>query len=697
LPGFWRGVYKEAFDTDRPHSHPWEMLGFTIKPKWWDSMYGSAPYTSNNSILWKDLEKGIIREPNKSLRVVKQYARPGLAGFIPVDDQGRLKNPISANYARNSFFKNLKKQFKFGDHAPVETAWRQSSEYPFSLIRSILLNRPADFLGKAYDASRIIKNRAGQYVYFNTLKHIKLDEIVFPNTVQDDVRIITSGLINFVYNLIGSNVVKVYDDFKNDFSNIQNQLGFKLGGFTDKQKIKLILESKSPANLENSSIFIPEENYQIFLNTSSPVEFVTYSGVIIEKATDGYIVKGYDDDEPFFKYFSPVVSSNDTAITAGGIPESSVEWRANSSYQKGQIVLYNFDYYRVVDNFTSSGGFSADKMAKLSQLPIEGGKTAKIRKNVNKQIIETLNYGTKITDPQIVIDFLIGYQAYLIDKGFKFEYYNSEDEILEDFRQSAKEFLYWTTQGWAEGALITLSPAAYQLDFKQDYVVVDDIYDEFYPYSILDENGNSLNRKFNNILRDKNSFSLTVKNTDNGIYNIKLPLVQKEHVVLIDNKTIFDDVIYQPYTGFRQERLKVVGYRSDDWTGSLNIPGFIYDAAEITEWQPWKDYKIGSLVKYKEFYYTAVFNIPGNRDFEFRFWSRLSKKPESELMTNFDYRINQFADFYDLDSEGFDEELQKMAQHLIGYQKRDYLSNIIVDETSQYKFYQGFIQEKVLK
>ena len=63
-------------------------------------------------------------------------------------------------------------------------------------------------------------------------------------------------------------------------------------------------------------------------------------------------------------------------------------------------------------------------------------------------------------------------------------------------------------------------------------------------------------------------------------------------------------------------------------------------------------------------------------------------------MPNLDYRVNQFADFYDLDTDNFDAEQQKMAQHLTGYQKRQYLENIINDDVSQYKFYQGMIADK---
>ena len=50
LPGYWRAVYKFAYDTDTPHLTPWQMLGFTEEPTWWQSVYGPAPYTRDNLI-----------------------------------------------------------------------------------------------------------------------------------------------------------------------------------------------------------------------------------------------------------------------------------------------------------------------------------------------------------------------------------------------------------------------------------------------------------------------------------------------------------------------------------------------------------------------------------------------------------------------------------------------------------------------
>ena len=54
---------KHYYDTDRPHTHPWEMIGYSVKPTWWEDIYGPAPYTSGNTILWEDHD-GKCYDPN---------------------------------------------------------------------------------------------------------------------------------------------------------------------------------------------------------------------------------------------------------------------------------------------------------------------------------------------------------------------------------------------------------------------------------------------------------------------------------------------------------------------------------------------------------------------------------------------------------------------------------------------------------
>ena len=693
LPGFWRGVFKQAYDTDRPHTHPWEMLGFASMPTWWETQYGPAPYTSDNLVLWQDLEEGIIREPGKVVVRNKKFIRPGLTSHIPVNEYGQLLSPLESSYARNfSFIVSKKIPFAFGDEAPTETAWRRSSEYPFALLTALVLLRPAQVMGLAFDRSRIQRDVAGNLSYTETNKRIKLNDLVFPNTKINSTYYTTAGLVNYISEYMKSNVSSNYSDYINNLTTITNNIGFKLGGYAEKEKLKLVLDSRTPLNKGN--VFVPDENYNLILRSSSPLEVVSYSGVIIEKTSIGYKITGYDNEDPFFKY-NPVKRINsDPSVNVGGISESFISWAEDSNYVAGKIVKYEQVYYRVNTNHKSGNSFDPIYYSKLAELPVVGGVSAIFSKKFYDQV-EILHYNTILKTIQDVVDFLLGYENYLINLGFTFDYVNVETEALENFRLVSKEFMFWTTQNWAVGSLIRLSPAANQLTFNKQYYVVDNVFDSFYDYSILRADGSKLNNSFVNVFRDNlNVFSLKPINTDDGIYFIKLPLLQKEHAVIIDNETVFNDTIYAPTTGYRQERLKVVGYRVDGWNGSLNIPGFVYDQSLVTEWKSWKDYSIGDIVKYKEFYYSARFKHTGKETFDSTDWYVLSEKPTSSLKPNFDYRANQFADFYDLDSDNFDSEQQRLAQHLIGYQKRQYLENIINDDVSQYKFYQGMIQDK---
>ena len=693
MPGWWRGVYKHLFDTDRPHTHPWEMLGFSIKPDWWNEKYGPAPYTSENKLLWEDIEKGIIRKPNTVFQINKKYARPGLSKFLPVDSDGNLLSPSDANVAQKYNSLDIVNPFEFGDYAPIELAWRKSSDYPFALITSMSINNPTRLFATGFDRSRQVRNSLGQVVYSATGHHIRLEDLVFPNTADDDTEVLTSGVVNYIAGYMASSVTASFKNYNTNLKSIKNYLGFKLGGFTDKDKFKLILDSRTPLNQGN--VFVPEESYQIFLNTSSPLRTVNYSGVMVEKRASGYIVRGYDKEAPVFKYYQPLKTQKDPLINVGGVSEPYAEWESQQTYIEGKNVEYNGIYYKVIETHTTTTSFDATKYAKLPKLPTVGGRSATFSDRFAEYREEELTYGTLIKTVQEVVDFLLGYGAWLEAQGFKFEYYDGEEKIMSDWTTSAREFLFWTTQNWNEGALIAFSPAADEVNFTTEYSIVDNVFDNFYGYSILKADGKKLVEEFTRVNRSNpNNFALRPNETADGVYAIQVPVIQKEHVILLNNNTVFGDVIYQPPTGYRQERIRVLGYKTTEWDGSLNIPGFVYDSAKVTEWQAWKDYSIGDLVKYKEFYYTAKNKISGSDKFINKDWSRLAEKPESGLVTNFDYKVNQFADFYDLDTDNFDVDQQQLAQHLIGYQKRKYLENIVNDDVSQYKFYQGMIAEK---
>jgi len=756
LPGYWRGVYMYFYDTDRPHTCPWEMQGFTVKPDWWDTVYGNAPYTSENKIMWDAIEAGIINDP-MNLRTDLFYARPGLKDYIPVDSDGALLSPLASNLATNFSLLNALGQYSFGDIAPVENVWRRSSEFPFSIISTLCLLRGSEYIAKMWDRFRVKRNIIGQIYWEPTDTRIQLSNLVFPESVVNDsitAGSFTCGLVNIIEDYVFTQRYSNLETYHDRIKNLNFKLSYRIGGFTSKEQINVLLDSRSPS--ASGTFFLPLENYKIFYNVSAPIATVSYSGVIIEKlgadypqwiskkrykrntlvifqgdiyvcmqehisnsetnlnsvqqfqadsfywlkqkvAVSGYRVKGYDKEHNYFSVVLPLSTATDPSINVGGVSESFLIWTSGVFYPKGVLVKNDEKYFRSLIGHTSSDFFTQDiaKWTSISKVPIEGGvtviKRTRFRDNPTK-----VPYNTIFKDVQSVVDFLLGYQKALEDMGFLFDEYNTDLDAPMNWLTSAKEFMFWSLQKWASGAIITLSPSANLVKFRSKIIAsVDNFYEDSYDYSIFKADGSPLRPELNSITRTGNSFIMTpVTQTNDGIYHVRTNLVYKEHILVLDNVSIFNDIIYDIVPGYRQGRVKLNGFKTGSWDGGFTSPGFVYDNATITDWVQYSDYSLGDMVTYQGYYFTAIKNIMGKDSFDYTDWKQLSKPPKPGLIPNFDYKVEQFRDFYSLEASNFNYDQQKLARHYIGFQERQYLSDIIVDNVSQYKFYQGFIKEK---
>jgi hypothetical protein len=742
-PAYWRGIYTWMYNTDRPHLCPWEMLGFTIEPNWWQDTYGPAPYTCNNIILWTDISKGIVKQPGVPPTVLSQYIKPWLLAHLPVDESGVLISPLQSDVVSGIITPSTNNDFVFGDNSPVEAAWRRSSHYPFSILITSMLLTPSKTFGLVLDRSRIVRDLTGQLVYKETNRRIRPSDIVLPNISTSSTRVQTAGIINYIVNYILSDSLKSYTSYKYDLLNLSAKLSYRIGAFSSKEKFNLLLDSKTP--LSSGSIFVPQEDYDIVLNSSSPLKKITYSGILVTKLSDGYELKGYSLTQPYFNYYNHVQSGN--PLNVGGISEGFSQWTANQQYAAGTIVKYNNVYYRVQVTHTDTGTFKASYFQALKSIPIIGGRTVISRKLWDRSESIRIPYGTKFDTIQEVYDVIIGYGEWLKDQGFVFDDYNPNLDAIANWETSGKEFLFWTTQNWSSGqdkwaewtpgtpivfdsilryngdyykaiitapgsaifdqedfikleglstvgsSVISLSPSAGKLTFNTKLCVIDDIRNAFNGYEIFKVDGTPLNSDFLQSYRKENYVTYSPQSND-GIYCATFYLVQKEQVVLLKNTTMFNDTIYNPPSGYKQDRIKVSGYVSENWYGGFDIPGFIFDQAIVDSWAAWKDYALGDIVKYKDFYYSAIHFLSGTEVFNISDWVKLDKQPKAQLLPNWNYKANQFTDFYNLDSDNFDINQQKVAQHLIGYQKRQYLENIIQDDVSEFKFYQGMIREK---
>lgn len=690
LPGYWRGVYQWAFDTDRPHRCPWEMLGFSEKPTWWDVQYGTAPYTSGNLLLWEDLEAGIIRQGPRA-GTYDRYKRPGLINYIPVDLEGRLVNPLDSGFAGNFVLINNRGPFKLGDIGPVEYAWRSSSEWPFAVAIALCLMKPFEFITNSFDRSRVKINKLSQTVDIDTGLFTTLNDLMIPRPGVD----LAAGLVMYLVSYSQSRGISL-DIVESKIKGLDVNLSTRLSGFVDKAQQKYLLDSKNPKST-SGSVYVPTENYDIIFNVSSPISTISYSGVIIEKNDTGWYVTGYDDIHPYFNTFEAQSSQSDPLLSIGGISENFVEWSAGKDFSNGIIAKYNNTYYRSLSthqDLDATGLANSTLWKKLPKLPLVGAVEAFKRRSFNNFEITKVGYGTNFTTIQGVVDFLLGYEAYLKSQGFLFENYDPENQVSQDWTTSCKEFMFWTKHNWAVGSIISLSPSSLKLDIQTPVGVADNLLDGFYDYQVLKSDGKPLQPQYINVNREFQEVTIETTNTTDGIYFLRLYYVLKEHVAVFDDKTVFNDVIYDKATGYRQQRIKSQGFRTTDWYGDYTSPGFLFDNVDIAVWEPFVDYKLGDIVAYKSYYWTSMQNQMGQEEFDYTMWTKLDSLPEKQLVSNFDYKINQFDDYFNVSSEGIGNTQRDLARHTVGYQTRDYLQNLAQDPITQFQLYQGFIREK---
>lgn len=635
LPGYWRGIYKYYYDTDRPHTHPWEMLGHTIKPTWWDTHYSWTDPVKRQSLIIS-CTQGLVSNPVQAI-TNPVYARPGFSQAVPVDTAGNLISPVRL-VVRDYDSAMFSRSWSIGDHGPAETAWRRSSEYPYAIQRAMALLKPARYFAIAADISRLIKTDINglQYVHKSTAKRYGTQAITINGELKNNQTTRASGYINWIHGFLSGLGLDATSMIRSSLDNIKINLVHRLAGFTDKKFIDVLADQGSPTSI-NDTVVIPNENYQLYMSAGTPVRKATYSGVIVEKTSGGWTVTGYDLAYPYFTVIPSAATGSSHTIDVLG----------------NRVTV--FSDYR------------------------------------NEKLI--VPYGFEFTSIQQVGDFLISYQRYLISQGFQFNYYDPILAVARDWELSIREFLTWTTQGWGEGTILILSPVADVLNFYSTNTAVDGIYNRSYNSQILGPNFNIIPNTEFTVLRDNKVTKVTTI-SGQTIAFAQFNLVQYESILIFDNTTVFNDVLYLPNLGNRQYKLKIVGSITDGWDGDLTPPGFVYQSGQVDAWKVNTDYRKGDVVKYKGKNYTAVQNITANATFNYNYWVELDSIYDAELIQNFAHDAAQFESFYDVDNLPIDENFARFAMSLIGYRSRSYLEDLGMNMITQTKFYQGYIKEK---
>lgn len=633
----WRGLYRYYYDTDAPHLRPWEMIGFTEQPYWWEYQYGPAPYTSGNEVLWKDLEAGrIVFGDNAGIDT--RFARPGLSTILPVDGNGELLSPMEA-VSKDINELDVTGFFRFGDGGPVETAWRQSSEYPFVLQIAIAIMKPTEYFGYNIDTNKQVLSLEDGQIIFSDTNIRSLSNQLVQNEIDSDGKVYrVNSYTTWISEYCKSRGLDVTKTLGEKIRRLESKLGYKVGGYTDKKYLKVITDQYTPAS-NNPGVIIPDDDFEIVLNKSAPVYNLTYSGVIITKTADGYAVSGYDDNKPYFSIEASSFNNNKSYIKVGNL--------AVTKYYDGTGEIYRVPY--------GTEFFSNDQLA----------------------------------------DFLISYGRYLTRQGFQFtDKLDADASWYLDWDLAVREFLFYVQQGWDVDIALSVSPVGSKINYTSPFGTVDALSNRPLSTRILDEDFKIVRTSDYTVTRHARDFNAKV-DSDRGIYLLDLDVVEYEHVLIFNNKTRFNDIIYDPIIGDRQHRLRLQGFKTGDWDGTYSAAGFIINEDNVEDWRPGVNYSKGEIVTFKGDYFTAGEKIAAASDFTFEAWIKTEySSVKKGLLPNLANRAGLSKNFYNVNEVNLEQDAQKLGKNLIGFEARSYMEDIGISDTSQFKFYQGMISQK---
>ena len=538
--------------------------------------------------------------------------------------------------------------WRFGDGAPVENAWKYSSDYPFAVVEGLMLSKPGKFATVFADPTNVESPKFETYKVINKTDRTNWNfkdksHFRIHGEYDESGNIITnSGYTQFIHSWLTFQGLNTTTDFAEKLRKVNVKLAHRLEGFSDKDT--MILRSDQFSSTGTSqSLVIPDENYELVVHSSPYKERNFYSGVMIQKVSNGYKVRGYDKNLGYFNTLKLNKFGDTSELEVGGEAVEYTIWEPSVAYQKGTIVSYQNRYYRAEEFVTSSQTFIASLWKSLASLPQRGAVKGVVYQDTLPEVVR-VDYETKFATHQDVLDFLISLGKYQEMQGYDFGGFDTAINDARNWTYAGQQFLFWVAGGWENNNTLELSPMANKVSFElKDHFVAKINRIERNQFSILNQEGKVIQPEECEIVRTSNRIEITPPD-GNQIYGLLLHTKQTEHALVIDNVTEFNDTIYDQLHSQRQTRLRIKGKKTANWNGTFSSEGFIISGDEL---KPNLDNMAQSLGRYHELGFIPV-----------------------------------------------EKQLYEKARGLFGYEEKEYLNNLEVDDDTQFEFYSGMIHEK---
>lgn len=517
LHGSYRAVYTYYYDTYRPDTHPWEMLGFSDEPSWWETEYGSTPYTASNIVMWKDIENGIIKDGEYAGEYT-ELKRPGLLKkYLPVDNNGKLKSPMDIGMIDYTpTIQNARARWKIGDMGDVEFAYMQTSAYRFAEQLVLYLLRPVSWVETNWNTLDTITLFKGtnyeQIINAKTETRENISETVMHNELIDGEYIRNIGIQQWISDYALSNNLSI-TDIANKIRTATVNLGYRCAGFYEKNTVVVSTDTYDT---------IPEENVHLSLFKSRDNNTLTYSAMSIIKTKKGYMIDGFDKSFPYFMVKVPEINGKYGTYESNGL-----------------VVKYPLIW---------------------------------------KDEVQKVPYRKEFISIQELYNVINGYGKYLEENENWYFNTRNGSGVVMNWRTSSETFVDWATSQKGqdtEGNLLLLNPGVLGLG-NYNSGMVEDLNLKNCGYNpVLDIYGNPIDADKLNVFRQ--TFNTYIQPKDNNIALVKLRTYQLEHLIVLDNETIYGDTIYDSRYYTLLGRFKLFGVKVKNWYGTVYAPGYLLE------------------------------------------------------------------------------------------------------------------------
>ena len=591
--GGWRGLYNYYFNTDRPHTHPWEMFGYTQKPTWWDTNYSWSDPTKRTALI-AALESGHSNDPAlspKKYNLTYSYSAYDWQTNTLVTTGGVLNDPVTANVVTSPTSSQAMAEIVFGDWGTIENKWRQTSNYKLALFYALLKLRPLQ-ISNVYFRSKERTSRS-----FNTLHRMYADTLMLGNNKL-------VPLSNSTYN---DNIIELVN-VKNGGSGYSSAP--ELSVFSNFGSGGKLQSTVSGGVITSVAVTDPGGNYQTVPSVFPDTGSATFS-VILAAGANRYIAGLNNALINFAHYNNTTVSTvskrfenytTNPIIKAGGFINSNQEIILESSQDKGRVnipeenintVLYTSQPkeelffgavkitkvstgYKVTGYDTTKQNFVYFKPNKdAGALTVTAGDTTVSKYKHHSSTNSTLDYNTVFDSIQDLYEFIIGYGLYLESKGWNLSW-NSVASSTVIWSETAKL-----------NAIHYAIPSVTKIEINEKsngyFSNINNKFDG--QYNVVGKAGlQLLNNKLiitRDVIGNDGAMTTIEATTGTEIYGVRLYRVEIEHVMVVDNESNFDDLIYNPALGMRHKRVIWRGSRSKNWNGKLFAPGYIVNGNSV--------------------------------------------------------------------------------------------------------------------